>query len=363
MNRKIFIAFSVLGFLVIGAFLRREKSVEDLDQDLGKKANPSPSSRIEVIASNLEIPWEVAFLPNGEILVTERPGTLLLIKNKQKIPIEGVEHAGEGGLLGLVLHPNFEENKLLFLYLTTRVDGNLTNRVERYRFEDGRLVDRKIIIDGIAGSPIHDGGRIAFGPDGFLYITTGDAGNESLAQDKNSLNGKILRLKDDGSIPPDNPFGNEVYSWGHRNSQGLAWDDKGRLWATEHGPSGFQSGFDEINLIEKGKNYGWPVIKGEKTQEGMVFPVRQSGSTDTWAPAGAAFLEGSLFFGGLRGEALYEYLIKTGELRVHFQGEFGRIRAVGLGPDGFLYITTSNRDGRGTPQPTDDKLIRINPDL
>ncbi|MBI2405115.1 PQQ-dependent sugar dehydrogenase [Candidatus Gottesmanbacteria bacterium] len=330
----------------------------------------TPSARaekedIEIIAQNLKVPWEIAFLPDKTMLVTERTGNLLRVDRETHIiqTIEGVKATGEGGLLGLAVHPTFGSNHVIYLYLTSQENGKLVNRVERYVLLNNRLSDRMVIFSGIAGSSLHDGGRIAFGPDGFLYITTGDATNEKFAQDKQSLNGKILRIKDDGSIPSDNPFGSAVYSYGHRNAQGLVWDTQGRLWATEHGPSGLQSGFDEVNLIEKGKNYGWPVVKGDQTALGMVSPVIQSGASDTWAPAGVAFWDGSLFFGGLRGEALYEAKI-TGEkltLSSHFKGRFGRIRAVGLGPDGFLYLSTSNTDGRGTVQSGDDKIIRLNP--
>lgn len=302
----------------------------------------------------------MAFINNDEILVTERPGNLILIKNKKTIPIEGVEHVGEGGLLGLAIHPNFEINHWIYLYLTTRVNGGLINRVERYRLTDNILLQRKVIVHDIGGSSNHDGGRIAFGPDGYLYVTTGDAENPSLAQDTNSLNGKILRVKDDGSIPSDNPFRNAIYSYGHRNSQGLAWDDRGRLWVTEHGRSGFMSGFDELNMIEKGKNYGWPVIQGDEKRKGMIGPVIQSGAVATWAPAGAAYHNGSIFFGGLRGEALYEYKISDKTFKEYFKGRFGRIRAVFLGPDDYLYLTTSNTDGRGDPKEGDDRLVKIN---
>ena len=280
--------------------------------------------------------------------------------------IEGVEHKGEGGLLGMVLHPRFSENRWIYLYLTTKNDSGLINRVERYRFEKDRLAEKKIIIDNIPGASYHDGGRIAFGPDNYFYITTGDAGNSNLAQDINSLAGKILRLKEDGSIPKDNPFGNAVYSYGHRNSQGLAWDNQGRLWATEHGRSGVLSGLDELNLIEKGKNYGWPEIQGDEKKTGMETPIVQSGADETWAPAGMAYWNGSLFFAGLRGESLYEVKILDNNkvsLKAHFRREFGRIRTVVLGPDGYFYITTSNTDGRGDPKPNDDKIIRINPNV
>lgn len=319
----------------------------------------------EIVADNLQIPWEIVFLPDGNLLVTERLGTLKRIGKEGRVYIiEGVKHVGEGGLLGVALHPRFSENHWIYLYLTTAVGDGLKNRVERYRLENNRLSEKKVIIDNIPGAVYHDGGRIAFGPDGYLYITTGDAGNSNLAQNINSLAGKILRLKDNGSIPADNPFGNASYSYGHRNPQGLAWDGKGRLWATEHGRSGVLSGLDELNLIEKGKNYGWPAIQGDETRAGMESPIAQSGPDETWAPAGIAFLNGSLFFGGLRGESIYEAKILDDNkvaLKTHFRKEYGRIRAVVLGPDGYLYITTSNTDGRGEPHLGDDKIIKINP--
>lgn len=320
---------------------------------------------IEIVAENLEIPWEVAFLPNGELLVTERPGRLIKIGKERKVyEISGVRDVGEGGLLGLALHPDFENNQLIYLYLTSSDAGKIVNRVERYRLENDSLINREVILEGIAGASNHDGGRIEFGPDGFLYITTGDAQKPNLAQDINSLNGKILRVKDDGSIPPDNPFGNAVYSYGHRNVQGITWDSEGRLWATEHGRSGLLSGLDELNLIEPGKNYGWPDIQGDETREGMVAPIIHSGASETWAPAGAEFIKDSIFFAGLRGSTLYQARIeneKVTSLVKHFEDEYGRLRAVRLGPDGYLYITTSNQDGRGPPRQGDDKIIRINP--
>lgn len=357
-NKKIIFFISIIILLTIAAvFFYRDRSSlqEGIKIDAG----------FEIVAENLAIPWEIAFLPDGDLLVTERPGTLKRIGKEGRVyDIEGVEHVGEGGLLGMTLHPQFQENRWLYLYLTTKDESGLINRVDRYRFENDHLSEKKTIIDKIPGAAYHDGGRIVFGPDGYLYITTGDASRSNLAQDIDSLAGKILRLKDDGLIPPDNPFGNAVYSYGHRNPQGLAWDNKGRLWATEHGRSGILSGLDELNLIEKGKNYGWPVIQGDETRAGMELPVAQSGPDATWAPAGVAFLNGSLFFGGLRGESLYEAKILNENkvsLRVYFQQEFGRIRAVALGPDGYIYIATSNTDGRGEPRLNDDKIIKINP--
>lgn len=323
---------------------------------------------IEIITEDLVIPWEIAFLPDGEILVTERPGTLKKIgKNSSVFVIEGVEHVGEGGLLGMTLHPDFENTKWIYLYLTTKNGEELINRVVRYRFDEHRLSEKTVIIDRIPGAAIHNGGRIAFGPDRHLYVTTGDAGNAELAQDTRSLAGKILRLREDGSIPPDNPFGNAIWSYGHRNSQGLTWDNKGQLWATEHGRSGILSGLDELNLIKNGQNYGWPIIQGDERREGMHSPIIQSGPDNTWAPAGAVYLDGSVFFAGLRGVSLYEAkLSQDGEINsivTHFQGTFGRLRAVQIGRDGFLYVSTSNTDGRGEPRPGDDKIIKINPKI
>jgi len=320
-------------------------------------------SDIEIVSENLNIPWEITFLPSGDMLVTERSGRLLKIGKETKVisEIAGVKHIGEGGLLGMTLHPNFSSNNYIYLYLTTQADSGLINRVERYTFIGDSLSGKKVIIDNIPGANFHDGGRIEFGPDGYLYITTGDAGDEELAQDTNVLNGKILRIASDGSIPSDNPFGNEVYSYGHRNPQGLAWDNNNNLWITEHGPSGLGSGYDEVNQILMGKNYGWPEIKGTETKEGMVSPVTQSGSDDTWAPAGAVFVGNSLYFAGLRGESLYEYNIETEKLTAHFRENWGRLRAVVLGPDGFLYISTSNMDGRGSTNQGDDKIIKIDP--
>lgn len=378
-GKIIFLLGTIIIAAIVVVFLYREKifSVfykptrtfleEGVKVNVGREEFGENRENIfEIVADNLQIPWEVAFLPDGDILVTERPGTLKRIgKERRAYAIEGVEHVGEGGLLGMTLHPKFSENRWLYLYLTTKAGDGLQNRVERYRLEGNRLSEKTIILNNIPGAAYHDGGRIAFGPDGYLYITTGDAGNSNLAQDINSLAGKILRLKDDGSIPTDNPFNNAVYSYGHRNSQGLAWDSKGRLWATEHGRSGVLSGLDELNLIEKGKNYGWPVIQGDEARTGMESPVAQSGPDETWAPAGAVFWDGSIFFSGLRGESLYEAKILEGNkvsLRVHFRQEFGRIRAVVLGTDGHLYITTSNTDGRGEPRSNDDKIIRINLD-
>ena len=317
---------------------------------------------IEVIAGNLEIPWALIFLLNKDILFTERTGSLKMISNGNITTINkfpDVKVYGEGGLLGLAIHPKFSSNRQIFLYYTYSSNGEDTlNRVVRYKFEDNKLTDRKILLDKIPGAVYHNGGRLKFGPDGYLYVTTGDSLNPSLSQNKNSLAGKILRLTDEGKPAPGNPFANYTYSYGHRNPQGLAWDSSDRLWETEHG----NNATDELNLIIKGNNYGWPATTGNQTRSGMQSPFAQSGA-ETWAPAGAAFLNGNLFYGGLKGQALFELRTENENAIItkHFLQEYGRIRDVALGPDNFLYITTSNRDGRGNPGNDDDKIIRIDP--
>ncbi len=326
----------------------------------------APRPAIEVIAEGLDIPWEIVFLPDGSMLVTERSGTLVHIGEDRKvIPVPGVRHVGEGGLLGMALHPEFAQNDLLYLYLTSNDSGRLENRVERYVYRDGALSEREVIVSGIPGAQYHDGGRIAFGPDGMLYVTTGDAGTTASAQNVQSLAGKILRFAPEGGIPEGNPFGNAVWSYGHRNPQGIAWDADGRLWSTEHGRSGVQSGYDELNRIEPGKNYGWPTIQGDAAHEGMERPVLHSGSSETWAPASAAYLDGVIWFGGLRGESLYAARLgedgQSAELVAYLRGTYGRIRTVVVGPDDMLYLTTSNRDGRGGRMEGDDRIIRVDP--
>lgn len=364
---KVFAAVVIITAILIGGFLVFNKS-KDTSVPLQTTPIPSPTPDskplVEVIAKNLEVPWALAFLPNGDILVTERIGRVRLIKNsrleEKSVAIINVKQTGESGLHGIAIHPNYPEKPYIYLYLTYLTGGEIAlNRVSRFTFDEQSLKDEQIIVDKIPGAISHDGGRIKFGPDGYLYITTGDAQNPSLSQDKNSLAGKILRVTDEGKPVPGNPFGTLVYSYGHRNPQGIAWDSKGNLWETEHG----QTATDELNLIEPGKNYGWPVTYGDQTQEGMIKPILQSGD-NTWAPAGVAFFNESIFFAGLRGQALFE--VKTDNpatLKEHFKGQFGRIRDVVLGPDNLLYITISNRDGRGNPTEEDDKILRINPGL
>jgi len=330
------------------------------------------SYMVEVVATDLFVPWEIALLPDGDMLVPERSGTLRRIgRNPAVMTVPAVVDTGEGGLMGLALHPKFTENNFVYLYFTA-TDNGQKNRVARFRLVGNQLTDEKIIIDNIPSALYHDGGRIAFGPDGMLYITTGDSTSSVLAQNLSSLAGKTLRLTPDGEIPSDNPFGTAVWSYGHRNSQGITWDSFGRMWETEHGSTVGAPGEslccrDEINLIEKAKNYGWPTIQGDQVRVGMVTPMLNSGSNVTWAPAGVAFASGSLYFAGLKGSTLYQVRFWADgsfrDLTTHFVGKFGRIRAVTAGRDGSLYISTSNRDGRGTVRAGDDKIIRLYPGL
>lgn len=358
------IVFLSLVLVVLSPLLRRNHSI--------LPTNNKSISNIETIATELEVPWALAFLPDKSLLVTERPGRVRMITKDGKLLPEPLltlpvvqKIQGEGGLLGIALHPDFRSNKYVYIYYTYENTGdNSFNRVARYSLENNKLINETIIVDDIPGALFHDGGRIKFGPDKLLYITTGDSQEPSLAQDTSSLAGKILRVTDEGTPAPGNPFETRVYSYGHRNPQGIAWDQKGKLWQTEHGRSN-PTGFDEVNLIQPGRDYGWPEIEGNETKKGMETPKRNSGPSITWAPGGATIVNNSLFFTGLAGQTLYEAVIQNDqviELKEHFTGEFGRLRDVMTGPDGMLYVTTSNKDGRGAPKAGDDKILRINPE-
>ncbi|MGD2106107.1 MAG: PQQ-dependent sugar dehydrogenase [Nitrosopumilaceae archaeon] len=339
---------------------------------------PDLGVKVEVVADNLKIPWSIAWAPDGTVFFTERSGHLRVIQNGELLEeaIFSLDVGGvEGGLLGVTLDPRYNENHFIYLYYTYNEFLSTQNKVVRYVESDLTLSEDMVLIDEIPGGPFHDGGRIEFGPDGKMYITTGDAGNAGLAQDKNSVAGKILRINSDGSIPEDNPFSNSpIYSYGHRNPQGIDWDQFGNLVATEHGPTGWRGvAHDEINLIVPGGNYGWPDIIGEETIKGLISPILQSGD-DTWAPSGAEFYDGDkipqwvgkYFVATLRGNHLHmidfdlEKNIVISDQKL-FTGEFGRLRDVKTGPDGYLYVLTSNQDGRGSPKTNDDKILRIVP--
>lgn len=321
-----------------------------------------------VAAKDLTTPWAVVFLPNGDMLVPEREGTLQRIgANGVTFTIDGVQETSEGGLLGVALAPDFNQSSHIYIYYTASNNGSLTNQVDRYTLQGNQLTSRTQVIANIPAASNHNGGSIAFGPDNKLYITTDDAATPNLAQDTASLAGKILRLNEDGTVPADNPFNNATWSYGHRNPQGIAWDDNDQLWSVEHGPSGADTGRDELNRITKGANYGWPTITGDEAQQGMQTPVAQSGFNETWAPGGLAYLDGALYFAGLRGQSLYKVDISSPDnvsisnISRLFANEYGRLRAV-TAHDGDIYFTTSNRDGRGSPKTNDDQIIRFKPE-
>ena len=324
------------------------------------------------------MPWAVDFSLDGRIFVTERTGSIRIVIDGilQAKPFAKIDVVvkGEAGLLGLAIDPHFESNRFLYVYHTyLNSQGLLRNRVVRLldHGTTGEIV--KTIIDDIPADRIHNGGRIKFGPDRKLYITTGDADNGPLAQKMDSLAGKILRINPDGSIPTDNPFsGSPVYSYGHRNPQGLAWHPvTGQLFATEHGPVGH----DELNIISPGNNYGWPIVSGIVSDPRFLDPILESG-LETWAPGGATIYNGTklpsswnnrVIFGSLRSHQLVWVITRpplyeeVQELGKNFVRQFGRIREVTEGPDGYIYFTTSNMDSRGKPGLEDDLLLRIVP--
>ncbi|MBI4151794.1 PQQ-dependent sugar dehydrogenase [Candidatus Woesearchaeota archaeon] len=331
-----------------------QKTLAFLEKNLGGKRVAPKDSKMEIVARNLDTPWAMDFLPTGQLIFTERPGRVNVIENGVatvvgEIP---VNEEAEAGLLGIAVDPEFKQNQFVYLYYT----HENKNRVSRFQLE-WTLKDEIVLIDDIPFARFHNGGRIKFGPDGKLYITTGDATELSSAQDITSLAGKILRLNKDGTIPEDNPSRNEVYSYGHRNPQGLAWHDATRqLVAAEHGPTRN----DEINFIEKGKNYGWPQECTDKIEE-INQPIRCY-TEFTLAPGGIAFQGNALYIAGLRGTQLRK-IVFTPDLTTILSEEeifsdFGRIRDV-VEHEGYIYFSTSNRDGRGLPAVEDDKIVRV----
>lgn len=367
-KRVLVVLLGVMFLLVLGGFVFRDSLknwfFRPTESDVKVGIESADETLVSILAEDLRTPWSLSFLPSGDILVTERSGRVQRLgENGQIFPISGVRETSEGGLLGIALHPQFSRNNRVYVYLTTEVAGQLQNRVDQYVLIGDQMRFERTIISDIPAASNHNGGAIAFGPDEKLYITTGDAAQPDLAQSRSSLAGKILRMNADGSVPDDNPFNNFVWSYGHRNPQGIAWDGEGRLWSVEHGPSGFEgSGQDELNLIEKGANYGWSVIRGDQQAPDMQRPVAHSGSDETWAPAALAYHYGSLYFAGLRGQSLYQAVLNDDNsvsLKRHFSSQYGRLRAVSVRGNE-LFISTSNHDGRGTPKSGDDKVIRVN---
>ena len=341
------------------------------------------SFKVETVIPNLEVVWSIVWAPDGRMLFTERPGRVRVYENgklrqQPLFVVPDVEPRGESGLMSIALHPQFSSNHFLYLSYAYNSGGTQV-RVARYRETPEGLTDRKVIIENIPAAQYHAGCRLRFGPDGKLYITTGDATDRQLAQQLNSLAGKILRLNDDGTVPNDNPFVGraaarpEIWAYGSRNAQGIDFQPgTNLLWETEHGPSGFDGpgGGDEVNIIDRGKNYGWPVIHHRATQAGMESPVLEY--TPACAPASGMFYRGSalpafkgnFFFGCLRGERIIR-VVANGRQVVSqenlLERKYGRIRDIAEGPDGFIYFSTSNRDGRGDPAADDDRILRLVP--
>ncbi len=318
------------------------------------------SGGARTIVTGLRVPWGIAFLPDRSALIAERTtGRIVRVgpgggRARPVMRVPGVSFDGEGGLLGLAVSPRYATDRLVYAYLTTAAD----NRIVRFRL-GGAL---RPILTGLQKASIHNGGRLAFGPDGMLYAGVGDAGNPANAQDRGSRNGKILRIAPDGGIPAGNPIpGSPVWSLGHRNVQGLAFDRAGRLWASEFG----QNAFDEVNLIRRGRNYGWPVVEGRgPTQGGRFTNPKVTWRTSEASPSGAAIAGSSLYVGALAGQRLWRVPLRgtsVGRPRALLTGRYGRLRTVVRAPDGALWVSTSNRDGRGTPRSGDDRIIRLRP--
>jgi glucose/arabinose dehydrogenase len=357
-----------------------ETATAAADQRAGQ---PAATFKVETVAAGLEVPWSIAFAPDGRMIFTERPGRVRVFENgrlraEPLAVVEDVETRSESGLMGLTLHPRFAENRWLYLAYAYEQDG-VKVRVVRFRETGTALTDRRVIIEGIPAAQYHAGTRLRFGPDGKLYVTTGDAAQRQLAQQLDSLAGKTLRLNDDGSVPPDNPFVKqqgarpEIFSYGQRNAQGLDFQPgSGLMFQTEHGPSGFDGpgGGDEVNVVEAGKNYGWPLVHHRETRAGTEPPLLEY--TPALAPASGAFytgrafpqFRGDFFFGNLRGECIVRVRLDgrrvVSEERL-LEKQYGRIRDVAEGPDGALYFSTSNRDGRGRPAGDDDRILRLVP--
>ena len=330
-------------------------------------SSPSTSGRtgpprvVDVLVTGLAVPWGIDFLPDGTALVTERDSRrVLAIDGRGEVTVVGVvEEAapqGEAGLLGIAVSPDVEDDRSVFVDVTTAED----NRIVRYRFAGGGLGQPEVILDGIPNGFIHDGGRLEFGPDGLLYASTGEIGEPELAQDRSSLGGKILRITPEGDPAPGNPDPDSpIWTWGHRNVQGLAFDDQDNLWASEFGANTF----DELNLIEDGNNYGWPEVEGRGSGGDFTNP-QVVWDTSQASPSGLAHLDGQLWLAALRGARLWRIDVDSGTASNptdFFVGEYGRLRTVVVAPDGNLWVTTSNRDGRAEPGPDDDQILVVSP--
>ena len=322
-------------------------------------AGPIKVTVAGTVATGLEVPWGIAFLPDKSALVAERDSARIKRINGSQVAevgsVDGVDPSSEGGLLGLAVDPRFSSRPYVYAYYSSGDD----NRIARLTWRNGRLSDQRVIFDGIPMAAIHNGGRLAFGPDGFLYVGTGDGGERSNSQNGGSPGGKILRITGDGKPAPGNPDASSpVYSRGHRNVQGLAFGNDKQLYAAEFG----QNTWDELNAIAAGANYGWPDVEGIANEQRFTNPIAQW-STDDASPSGIAFAQGHIFMASLRGERLWVVPVaggrRTGDPRSFFTGTYGRLRSVAAAPDGSVWLTTSNTDGRGDVQDGDDRILRL----
>lgn len=360
MRSRILIAAVALAGTVSGAGLAVAGTIPGALDRPTRAAGEFDFTRPEVVASNLATPWGLAFLPDGSALVAERDSGRILRVRPGQAPeqvtiVSGVAAGGEAGLLGLAVSPSHAQDGYVYAYYTSSTD----NRIVRFRLTAPQI--QEPILTGLARAAFHDGGRIAFGPDGMLYAGVGDAGQTATAQDPQSRNGKILRMRPDGTVPPDNPTpGSLVYSMGHRNVQGLAWDARGRLYATEFG----QNSWDEVNQIVPGGNYGWPTVEGRGNDPRFRDPI-VTWTTAEASPSGATIDGDVLFVAALRGTRLWTVPLTAdggaGTPVARLVGTYGRLRTVERAPDGSLWVTTSNRDGRGNPADTDDRILRFPP--
>ncbi|HZX08330.1 PQQ-dependent sugar dehydrogenase [Kribbella sp.] len=309
------------------------------------------------VVSGVEVPWGLGFLPDKSALVTERDaGKIVRVVGGRAVEVgvvDGVKASSEGGLLGLAVDPGYPGRPYIYVYYSAASD----NRIARITYQDGKLSDQQVILDGIPEAAIHNGGRLRFGPDGFLYAGTGDGSEQPNSQDDNSLGGKILRITTDGKAAPGNPDGRVWITKGHRNVQGLTFDGS-QLYASEFG----QSTWDELNVITPGANYGWPAAEGISHLDGMTDPIAQWPTADA-SPSGIAFAKGYVFMAALRGQRLWAIPVaggkRIGEPKAFFTKQYGRLRTVELAPDGSLWVTTSNTDGRGQPRAGDDRILRV----
>jgi len=372
--------FSLLGIVLVAGIIffvntpeedlaQENLDTEDMEEEdlYSQEAVEVLQDSVEVVASddgsinanNLFIPWTIN-KDGSNFFLSQRDGMIVQIDaDFGMVEVQTVEvtkdilHDGEGGFLGFTLDPAFETNNMAYAYHTYDRDGNPLNRIVSLKLEDTTWREDNILLENIPAGEINSGGRIEFGPDDMLYATTGDTGEPELAQQLESLAGKILRMEKDGQIPESNPFEDSyVYSYGHRNAQGMTWDEAGNFYSSEHG----ESGHDEINLIEAGENYGWPVIQGDEENEGMRTPIHHSGE-ETWAPSGMGYHDGALYVASLAGSKVFTYDLENQTVNDFF-GDAGRLRDVFIDENALLTIT-NNHDGRGTPIEEDDQLIHI----